>query len=91
MPEDKGAKKRAVADLNAIEALRKVPAFSYLARISLQALDKRREKILHDKALTAEELYAERLMYLGAKEQSELVAGDEAACRSIIDSETQSE
>lgn len=91
MSEDKGAKKRAVSDLNAIEALRKVPAFVRIAQRQLEELDKRRERILHDTSLGIEELYEERLLYLGAKEASEMLTGDEASCRRIIDSEPQSE
>ncbi len=86
MPEDTRAKKRATDDLNAIEALRKVPAFNYLIRRCWEEVDKHRDKLLTDRSLSPEALHLERARYLKAKEMAELTTGDEAACRSILES-----
>jgi hypothetical protein len=90
MAEDKAAKKRATDDLNDIETLRKIPAFNrYFSRRIWEEVDKLLEKVLHDKKLTPEKLHEARLLYLAAKETAELLTGDEAACRRLIDSSSE--
>jgi hypothetical protein len=91
MPEDKAAKKRASDDLNDIEALRKIPAYNRVfGRRVWDEVDKRREKVLHGK-LTDDQLHDARIEYQSWKDMAEMLTGDEAACRRIIDSETQAD
>lgn len=83
--EDVQEKARAVQDLEDIAALRKLPAFGrYFARRVLGQMETSREKVLHDKKLTPQGLYEERLRYLAFRETVEILAGDEAGCRNII-------
>lgn len=83
--EDVSAKQRAAQDLEDIERLRKNPHFiRYFERRVLEELDKRREKVLHDRKLTKDQLWEERLLYLAARDMSTMLVGEEAACRNVI-------
>lgn len=83
--EDVKSKQRAQQDIEDIERLKKTPAFTrYFERRLLEELSKRREKVLHDKQLTKDQLWEERLLYLAMKDVSTMLVGEEAACRNII-------
>lgn len=78
-------KKRAAADLRAIEELKKNPAYtSYFERRVNEEVEKRQEKILTDRSLSAAELYQERLLYFAVLDTSNMMAKDETSCRNIL-------
>jgi hypothetical protein len=83
--EDVAAKTRAVQDLEDIEKLKKTPAYTrYFERRVLEELEKRREKVLHDRQLSKDELWEARLLYLAARDTATMMASEEAACRNVI-------
>jgi hypothetical protein len=87
MSEDLQAKKKARDDLNDIEALERFEPFSrlFLRRVN-EELDKRRENVLHNRTLTAEELYNERLLYLAARDTAKMMENDKVNCRKLLGS-----
>lgn len=92
MAEDRAAKKRATDDLNDIEALRKFPAFNrYHVRRVREEVEKQLTKLLEDDGLDVEGVYRQLLIYKDRIKSEKMMDQDEASCRSIIDSETQSD
>lgn len=78
-------RKRAAADLNAIDELRRTPAYTeYFERRVNEEVEKRRQKLLEDRSLTAEELYQERLLYFAVLDTSRMMEKDEVGCRNIL-------